>query len=281
MAIINLLSELEAYGRKYAASHQYRYDTSYSDDMDPIRIFSINETIPDRIVQDGIKNIVLDRRNIRNTTSSELNGVFSFSNTYTSNNSTETIDGVTAGTIVTIKAFANLMFAEVGLSGHIAFEGNIMNTNVVRLATNQDFTDTRNISIPPHHQATGQYMLQQGSFDKMTLIECMVSGNGIIRYNRYFPDGSSADVRQRVSIADVLQANGTPGFTASPDQQQAYFTGEGRVFGQLGLQTFIDVVIEPLPGYSGQRQQYQIPVTGRSGLDIPVFDALGVRQYSK
>ncbi|ANN35811.1 hypothetical protein A9498_31105 (plasmid) [Bacillus thuringiensis serovar coreanensis] len=278
MAIINLLSELEAYGRNYAASHQYRYETSYSDDMDPLRISAINETVPDRIVQDGIKNIVLDRRNIRNTTSSELNGVFSFSNTYTNKNSTQTIDGVTAGTNITIKAFANLMFAEVGLSGNIAFEGNITNSNVVTLDTNQDFTDTRNISIPPHHQATGLYMLQQGSFEKMTVIECVVAGNGIIRYTRYFPDGSATEVRQRVSIVDVLQANGTPGFTVSPGQQQAYFTGEGRVFGQLGLQTFIDVVIEPLPGYSGQRQQYQIPVTGRSGLDIPVFDALGVRQ---
>nr|2D42_A Chain A, non-toxic crystal protein [Bacillus thuringiensis]2D42_B Chain B, non-toxic crystal protein [Bacillus thuringiensis] len=249
-AIINLLRELEIYGMQYANSHQYTYGSSYSDDTNPIRIAGLDARIPDPIVTDPVNHIVLDRRIITNTTSNSLEGVFSFSNAYTSRTSSQTRDGVTAGTNITGKYFANLFFEQVGLSGRIAFEGAVTNENKYTLDATQDFRDSQTIRVPPFHRATGVYTLEQGAFEKMTVLECVVSGNGIIRYYRTLPDNSYTEIVQRVNIIDVLQANGTPGFTISKEQNRAYFTGEGTISGQIGLQTFIDVVIEPLPGHA-------------------------------
>lgn len=277
MAIIHLLNELDIYGERYAKSHGYLYGGSSNDVQDPIRLSRFNGSIPDPIVRDSIENIELDRKTISNSTSNPIEGEFSFSNAYTNSTSSQTVEGVTAGTPITITTFANLFFAEVGLTAKVPFEVAFTNDDKTTLDARKDFTDKKTIRIPPHHQALGKYILERASFEKRTALECVVTGKGILRYNRYLSDGSTAPVTQRVGIAEVLQANDTPGFRFITAEAAAYFTGSGIVAGQLGLQTFIDVTVEPMSGHAGQIQKYRIPVTGRSGLDIPIFDPIGSR----
>ncbi len=281
MAIIHLLSELDTYGRRYAESHGYVYVGSSTDTQNPIRLSRFDGSIPNSIVTGGVENIELDRRTISNSTSNPLEGEFSFSNAYTNSTSSKTIEGVTAGTPISITAFANLTFAQVGLTAQIPFEVAFTNENKNTLDARKDFTDRRTIRIPPHHQATGKYILERASFEKQSVLECVASGNGLLRYNRPLPSGGTSPVTQRVGIAEVLQANDTPGFRILSEQAGAHFTGSGTVSGQLGLQTYIDVTIEPMPGYAGQSQKHRIPVSGRSGLDIPIFDRIGSRQTAE
>lgn len=278
MAIISLFNELNRYGERYAQSHGYLYVGSSDDVQNPIRLSRFSGSIPDPIVSDSIENIVLDQRTISNSTANPIEGEFSFSNAYTHRTSSQTKEGITAGTPVTIDAFTNLFFAEVGLTAKVPFKVAFTTENKTTVDVPKDFTDKRTIRIPPHHQAIGKYILERASFEKRSVLECAATGNGILQYKRSLPDGSTTPVTQRVGIAAVLQANDTPGFSFITET--AYFTGSGIVAGQLGLQTFIDVEITPMPGQAGQIQKYRIPVTGRSGLDIPIFDRLGSSQYA-
>ncbi|MES1053731.1 hypothetical protein FOA24_33100 [Bacillus thuringiensis] len=155
-----------------------------------------------------------------------------------------------------------MFFVSVDLEATVSFEYNYTNTNTTTTSTSRSWNDEVQISVPPKSQVTYSFIVQDGPFVKDVVLQCNINGDAVIWFNGggiIYP------------IAQMLAENGVPGVTGG---YTGRFQGLGKLQGKMGLQSFVNVVETPLLGYAGQTREYQIPVTGKTGLGIPIFDRI-------
>nr|AQM56937.1 Cry45Aa-like protein 2 [Bacillus thuringiensis] len=264
MAIIDLLKEIKIWGERAAKQHNTTLKSSGYLGRDPGNIYNYNMKVPDPIVTDNPTNSAYAKGTTPNPTSQPIVRTITFNETLTDSQSTTTEHGITAGASVTVKSEAGLLFAKVGVEATVSFEYNYTNSQTKTTEVSRSWSDSLQITVPPGYVTEHSFIVQTGPFNKNVVLECDIGGTGEIFLN----DGRG----YWVAISQILMENGVPGIRYNPNPYTAHFTGSGKLTGKMGLQSFVNVVERPLLGRAGQVREYQIPVTGRSGLDIPIFD---------
>nr|AQM56940.1 Cry45Aa1-like protein 3 [Bacillus thuringiensis] len=234
-------------------------------------------SVPDPVVIDNPTNSALARGYTPNPTSQPIVRTITFNETQSDSQSTTTEHGITAGVSATVKSEAGFVFAKVGFEVTVSFEYNYTTSNTYTTETSRSWEDSLQITVPPGYQTTHTFIVQTGPFDKNVVLECDITGTTTCVY-RY--PGNSVDRMTGYNggvISEILDMQGVANITY-PQFGIAHFTGSGKLTGKMGLQSYVDVVETPLSGRAGQTRKYQIPLTGRRGLDIPIFDPVVSRQ---
>lgn len=200
-----------------------------------------------------------------NRTDESVESELEFSVRYLDSQSNSTTHGVTAGASVTTSASFDILFVNVNVEVSYSLEYNFTNTQETRKEREVTWTDRTKISIPPHTLVTANYFIQDGAFNKTVILDCDVTGGGYIEVVPTDPNH-----RYEVwgwDVAEIMRGNAQ--FVGN------HFKGSGSFAGSTGLDAYIQIQETPLPGYPGQTREYQIPVTGKTGLEIPIFDPIG------
>nr|AQM56936.1 Cry45Aa-like protein 1 [Bacillus thuringiensis] len=273
MAILDLKKLTEDYWRDFCIKNKYEFvnaEMSWLNGQYPVRLYNLNVQVPDPIVTDNPTNSAVARGVTPNPTSQPIVRTVGYTETLTDSQSTTTEHGVTAGASVTVKSEAGFLFAKVGVEATVSFEYNYTTSKTYTTEISRSWTDSVTITVPPGYQTTHTFIVQTGPFDKNVVLECDIDGYTMCYYRE---NGITKYVNH--SMARILHEMG---YTDSTHIYVAHFIGSGKLEGKMGLQSYVNVVETPLPGRAGQTREYQIPVTRRSGLDIPIFDPIVSRQ---
>lgn len=269
MAIIDLLKEIKIWGERAAKDRNTTLRSSGYLAESPGRIYNYNMKVPDPIVTDNPTNAALARGTTPNPTTQPIVRTIAFNETLTDSQSTTTEHGITAGVSATVKSEAGLIFAKVGFEVTVSFQYNYTTSNTYTTETSRSWTDSVQITVPPGYVTEHTFIVQTGPFSKNVVLECDIDGYAQV----WFANGYGITL----GVSQVLLENSVPGIRWLGGYVTR-FTGSGKLTGKMGLQSFVNVVERPLTGRAGQVREYQIPVTGRSGLDIPIFDSIVSRQ---
>lgn len=277
MAILDLQQQTEIYWNNWCAAQgpycglkwgPYMYD---SKGQNPVRVYDHTIYPVSNIVTNNPINSAVGTLPADNYTSVPQQATLTFNEATTESKSTTTEHGITAGASVTVKSEAGFLFAKVGVEATISFEYNYSNSNTTTTEKTRGWSATANITVPPHSRVVGSLIVQTGPFDIDIVLESLITGTTSIYYGTWWD--YSPHYWATANISDALTANGVPN-VQNLGNGVARFKGLGKLKGGLGLQAFVKFVESPLPGYAGQTREYQMPVSLKSELGLPIFDPI-------
>lgn len=244
--------------------------------MPDVEISNFNINILDPVVFANPGNTALAFGTTPNRTSRDLLRTLTFNETQTDSQSTTTEHGITAGYSVTARAEASILFATVGIETTMSLEYNYTNSKTYTKEVSRSWEDSITITVPPGYETRHTFIVQTGPFNKNVALECDITGLTTCWFSH--PQVPGYTFGESDYMSRILDYEGIPNISLIGSNNIARFKGVGNLVGSMALQSYIDLEERPLPGRSGQTRRYQIPVTGRSGIDIPILDPVLSRQ---
>jgi len=266
LAIIDMLEEMHTYGRNWCEERGFhyigaRYITPDNDVGPPFVVKDIIPSMDSNLVNNPSEIAHMSQQHAINRGSQPMKSTFTFEESIENTTTTSTTHGVSANVSITSTTSFKIRFVEQSIEVNIGAEYNYSKTEEITESKSQGWSESIEVIIPPQTKVTTTYFVMKGPYNLPIDLKCTMIGDFEMEYSR-IPNGSRAT--EVIPVGKIVIANNTPGFKR-PEHAYApaYYKGVTALKGDVGIESFVEVVEEPLSG-NGEIKTYKIPLTKSS-----------------